>query len=249
MSSEDFSHAAGPLISLSYTPKLNLEIIAVNLVSTTVSRNLNTWPSCWKATPFSKLWRYWSTCKPRTLTDATNELNALNPPGRRQTFGTVTIKNDKGTIDAAHSAYGEAFESLRRVNPKGLLWTVVFQPLLSTWAQKGDPSPLGLVDNTDDLVIVSFTVNWDEVVDDEFVKGMTRRTLEKIEAFAVSNNTSHRFRYLNYCNEWQNPFEGYGEENWRFLKETSKIYDPEGLFQKGCVGGFKLDMRVRSKVW
>jgi hypothetical protein len=47
---------------------------------------------------------------------------------------------------------------------------------------------------------------------------------------------------LNYCAEWQRPFESYGEENWQFLKEMSKKYDPEGLFQKGCVGGFKLDV-------
>jgi FAD/FMN-containing dehydrogenase len=244
MKNEDFSHAAGPLTSLSYLPKLNLEIIAVNLVSTKLEGNTNKWPACWKATPYSSLWRYWSTCKVQTLTEATSELNALNPPGRRQTFGTVTIKNDKATIAATHSAYREVFNSLRRVNPKGLLWTIVFQAFLPSWVQRSDPSPLGLDVNSEDLVIVSFTVNWDEEADDEFVKGMARRTLEKIEAFAVSNSTSHRYRYLNYCNEWQNPFEGYGEENWRFLKQTSKKYDPEGLFQKGCVGGFKLDKNM-----
>jgi FAD/FMN-containing dehydrogenase len=47
---------------------------------------------------------------------------------------------------------------------------------------------------------------------------------------------------LNYCAEWQRPFEGYGRENWRFLQGVSRRYDPEGLFQRGCVGGFKLDV-------
>ncbi len=45
---------------------------------------------------------------------------------------------------------------------------------------------------------------------------------------------------ITNCAEWQRPFEGYGRENLRFLQDVSKRYDPDGLFQKGCVGGFKL---------
>lgn len=92
------------------------------------------------------------------------------------------------------------------------------------------------------LIIVSFTVNWAERGDDEFVKTTTRRTVEQIDAVAAANETGHRYRYLNYCAEWQRPFEGYGEENLRFLQRVSRRYDPEGLFQRGCVGGFKLDV-------
>jgi hypothetical protein len=33
---------------------------------------------------------------------------------------------------------------------------------------------------------------------------------------------------------------GYGQDNLEFLRQASIKYDPEGLFQKGCVGGFKL---------
>ena len=91
-------------------------------------------------------------------------------------------------------------------------------------------------------MIVSFTVNWDERRDDEFIKTTTREAVERIDAAAAANKTSHRYRYLNYCAEWQRPFEGYGEENWRFLREVSRRYDPDGLFQRGCVGGFKLDV-------
>ncbi|PQE13564.1 FAD binding domain-containing protein [Rutstroemia sp. NJR-2017a BVV2] len=69
---------------------------------------------------------------------------------------------------------------------------------------------------------------------------MTRKAVEEIEAVAAKNGTGNRYRYLNYCAKWQKPFEGYGEENWRFLKDTSRKYDPEGLFQRGCMGGFKL---------
>ena len=119
----------------------------------------------------------------------------------------------------------------------------MLQPLLSDWVRRGDANPLGLHDSThESLVIVIFTVNWDKRQDDDFVKTTTRRTIEQIVAFAAAHGTDHPYRYLNYCADWQKPFEGYGEENWRFLKEVSKKYDSEGLFQRGCVGGFKLDL-------
>jgi FAD/FMN-containing dehydrogenase len=235
------SNAAGPIVSFSYIQQLGFQVIAVNLVYTKVPENENRWPSCFKTSGFASFWRFWSTCKVRTLTEATDELNGLNPPGRRQTdFATVTIKSDPATIAAAHAAYHKAIASLRSRKVKELVWTLVLQPFLPDWVRRGDPNPLGLQDIDEPLVIVSFTVNWAEKQDDEFVKTTTRKVVEEIEAFAAANKTDHPYRYLNYCAKWQKPFKGYGAENWQFLKDTSRKYDPEGLFQKGCVGGFKL---------
>ena len=236
-------HAAGPIACFSYIQKLGVQAIAVNLVYTKPPENQRKWPAYWSTSSFGSLWRLWSTCKVRTLTSATDEMNALNPPGRRQVFATTTIKNDPAALAAAHTAYGDAISSIRRVNVKGLVWTLVLQPLLPDWARKGDANPLGLHDGTHEpLVIVSFTVNWAERRDDEFVKTTTRRAVEQIDTVAAANRTGHRYRYLNYCAEWQKPFEGYGAENWRFLQGVSRRYDPAGLFQRGCVGGFKLDL-------
>ena len=166
----------------------------------------------------------------------------LNTPGRRQVFGTTTIKNDPSTLAAAYDAYRETMVSIRRVKVPGLIFTLILQPLLPDWAHRGDPNVLGLEDTHEPLVMVSFTVNWTDARDDELVKKITRETIERIEAFAEANDTGHRYRYLNYCSEWQRPFDGYGEENRRFLQAVSRRYDPEGLFQKGCKGGFKLDV-------
>ncbi|KAI9829300.1 MAG: hypothetical protein M1826_005764 [Phylliscum demangeonii] len=236
-------YAAGPLACFTYLHILGVQAISVNLVYTKLPENEKKWPICWKTSSFGSLWRFWSTCKVRTLTSATDEMVDLNPPGKRQVLATTTIKNDPATLAAAHAAYRDAITSIRRVNVKGLSWTLVLQPLLPSWLRKGDPNPLGLQDgNQEPLVLVNFTVNWVEGQDDEFVKTTTRCAIEQIDAVAAANNTGHPYRYLNYCAEWQRPFAGYGVENWRFLKEVSGSYDPEGLFQKGCVGGFKLDV-------
>ncbi|TVY12607.1 Bifunctional solanapyrone synthase [Lachnellula arida] len=229
------NHAAGPIACFSYVQQLGIQAISVNLVHTNPHPNDKKWPLYWRNSPFRSLWRFWSTCKIRTLTSATDEMNSLNPPGRRQVFATTTIKNDLATITQAHTAYQDAIASLRPVNIKGLVWTLVFQPLVPDWVQKSDANSLGLHDCTESLVMVSFTVNWNDGQNDDFVKTTTRRTIERIEDIASANETGHRWRYLNYCAEWQKPFEGYGEDNWRFLREVSGRYDPDGLFQKGCV--------------
>lgn len=236
-------YAAGPLVCFSYIQQLGIQIIAVNLVHTANLQDERQWPVCWRYSGFAFLWRFWSTCKVRTLTSAIDETNGLNPPGRRQVFATTTIKDDLATIHAMHAAYSQAVLILRSRKIKGLVWTLVLQPLLPQWARKGDPHPLGLLENTyERLVIVSFTVNWDECRDDDFVKEMTRDTVEGMDAVARARGKAHPFRYLNYCADWQKPFEGYGEKNLRFLREVSKKYDPDGLFQTGCSGGFKLDV-------
>lgn len=231
-------NAAGPIACFTYIQPLGLQAISVNLVHTKPPEKK--WPVCWGTSPFSSIFRLWSTCKVRTLTSATDEMNALNPPSRRQVLASTTLKNDAATLVSTHDVYRDAIASLRSV--KGLSWTLVLQPLLPDWLHKGDPNPLGLNDVNEPLVLVSFTVNWLKDEDDELVQAITRRSIEEIEAIASKNGTSHPWRYLNYCANWQRPFKGYGEENLRFLQVVSKNYDPGGLFQKGCVGGFKLDI-------
>ena len=234
-------HAAGPIACFTYLQQLGIQAISVNLIYTKLPESETEWPVCWSSTSFKSLWRFWSTCKVRTLSSATDELNVLNPPGRRQIWGTTTVKNDLATLTAAHAIYKDGIASIRPFNVKGLSWTLVIQPLLPDWVRKGDANPLGLHENTNEPhVIVIFPVIWDEGRDDEIVKTTIRRAIEQIDAFAEAHGTGHRYKYLNYCGEWQKPFEGYGEENWRFLKEVSRVYDSDGLFQRGCVGGFKL---------
>jgi hypothetical protein len=234
-------HAAGPLTCFTYLQSPGIQAIAVNLVHTTPDSKQKGWPESWRSSGFNKLWRLWSTFKTRSLVSATDELSVLNPPGRRQEFATTTIKNDRETLEAAHKAYRDAIPKIRKHAIKGMSWTLVLQPCLPSWARKGDANPLGLDEGSDEpLVNVQFTVNWALEEHDDVVRSITREAIEQIDAFALEHGTGHRYRYLNYCAAWQNPFEGYGEENLKFLRSVSKEVDPEGLFQRGCGGGFKL---------
>lgn len=158
---------------------------------------------------------------------------------------TTTIKNDPDTLAATHTAYRDGIAEIRRVKAKDISWTLVLQPFLPEWMRKGDPNPLGLDKGTDEngpLVNVEFTINWPSSRNDEFIHVTARRAIEQIDTFAIAYKTYHPWRYLNYCAEWQRPFVGYGEENWRFLKNTSRKFDSNGLFQRGYIGGFKFNI-------
>lgn len=52
--------------------------------------------------------------------------------------------------------------------------------------------------------------------------------------------SASEFLYLNYADQTQDVITGYGEGNRRELRRVSRVYDPEGVFQKAVVGGFKL---------
>ncbi|KAL9622767.1 MAG: hypothetical protein Q9160_002885 [Pyrenula sp. 1 TL-2023] len=235
-------HSAGPICSFSYVQKLGCQFNCMNLVYTKPPTRKSHWPDHWKKSSFASLWRIWSTCKSRTLTSATDELHGLDPPGQRQLFVTTTIKNDITTITSAYAIYQSAINTIHGARVADLVWSLIFQPLLPDWVRKGDPNPLGLHNVSEPLLVVNCNVHWRERRDDVLVTTSVRRTIEQIEAMATVNGTGHPWRYLNYCAEWQRPFESYGEENWRFLKGVSRKYDPDGLFQRGCVGGFKLGM-------
>ncbi|KAL4890271.1 hypothetical protein BDV59DRAFT_184677 [Aspergillus ambiguus] len=235
-------NAAGAIACFTYVQALGIQVVTVHLAHTKPAQDLREWPSFWKSSGFATLWRFWSTFKTHTITSATMEVNATSPPGQRWSFGTTTIKNDLPTMIAAREAHEGAIRSLREV--KGLIWTIVMQPLLPSWAAIGDPNPLGIHDSTDDpLLIVSFSVYWRLPKDDKCVDKIIRETIEKIDTIAKARGTEHPYRYLNYCSKWQQPFEGYGEENLRFLRGVSRDYDPDGLFQRGCQGGFKLGLQ------
>lgn len=236
-------HAAGPMACFTYLQQLSIQAVSVALTHTKPSLNDKKWPSCWQSSGFAKLWRFWSTCSVKSLTAATDEMSVLNPPGRRQKLATTTIKNDPATLQAAHDAYREAIAKIRQHNIKGMTWTLVLQPLLPDWARKGDVNVLGLDSCTDEpLVNVQFTLNWALSQHDDIVQQITRSAIEQIDVFAKQHGTGHRYRYLNYCDSWQTPFDGYGEENLELMRAVSKEHDPDGLFQRACVGGFKLGL-------
>ncbi|KAH8878760.1 FAD-binding domain-containing protein [Thozetella sp. PMI_491] len=232
---------AGPMACFSYIHGLRAEIISVGLMCTKAPAR--GWPAHWKTSRLASLWRYWSTCKTRTLSDATDELEGLNPSGKRQQQTTATVRNDAATLAAAHAIYKDAAAALRRAGVKGLVWTLVVQPLAPAWLRKGDPNPMGLDGHgSEPLVLVLYLAVWEDAKDDAVARAQVHQSTERLEEVAAANGTLCPYKYLNYCGDGQEPLRGYGEAGLHYLREASRKYDPNGMFQRQCVGGFKLGM-------
>lgn len=230
--------ASTPILSTSYLPSVGITA-SFNHIAYAKPTPDNRWPEFWAKSPFRSLWRFQNTHKNRTLHEAVVHLGELSATENRNTYGTTTIKNDLATLFAVRQIWADAHPSVKHV--KDCMFIYIMQFIMPQWAGKGDPNVLGLEGCDEPLVIISFAVNWENPEHDAAVKGAVRRCIERIEDVAAEKGTGHPYRFSNYAAEWQNPLRGYGEDNMRFMRDVSGKYDPDGLFQTGCLGGFKLD--------
>ena len=232
-------NAAGPILSFVYIQRIGVQLISLNMTYTKAPKD-NQWPLHWKETGFTSLWSFYRSSKVQSHTSAVERFGRTAPAGTRHVQGTTTIRNDAETMATAYTIFCETTTKLRNV--KGLLFPFTFQAILPAWMNKGHPNVLGLEDCTEPLLIINCSVTWAKAEDDELVRSTIRNTLEQIDAAAAARQANHPYRFMNYCMEWQRPYDGCGEENSKLMREASRKYDPTGLFQTGCTGGFKLDI-------
>ncbi|KAK0747394.1 FAD binding domain protein [Apiosordaria backusii] len=230
-------NAAGPILSFVQVRGIPLHIISLQLAYTKVPADQQ-WPAHWKKTKFTSLWFLRRNCSVRSHISAVEQNGSTAPPGTRHMQGTTTILNDVDTMQTAYEIFCKTTTAMRQV--KGLLFPFTFQAILPQWMNKGYPNVLGLENCTEPLIIIGCSVTWAEAKDDEFVRTTIRRLLEEIDTAAAARQKGHPYKFMNYCMEFQRPYDGCGEENGRVLREASRKYDPDGLFQHGCAGGFKL---------
>lgn len=153
----------------------------------------------------------------------------------------TTVKADVPTLTAAADTFSSAIEGIKKID--GLVCSLTLQPypvsLLEKCVSEGG-NCTGLDPADGPLVSVLLLLYWKNDSDDEAILKVTRGILETIERDAASRGQAVPFVYLNYAFDFQDPIGSYGPKNQNLLRETSKKYDPEGLFQKGVPGGFKL---------
>lgn len=99
---------------------------------------------------------------------------------------------------------------------------------------------LGLDPADHRLIVCLLSVAYPNASDDVIVTETAKNLFTKIAAAAAKRGVGRPFIYLNYAAPWQDPIGSYGARNKAALQEASKRLDPEGLFQKGVPGGFKL---------
>lgn len=91
-----------------------------------------------------------------------------------------------------------------------------------------------------DLVLFVVSASWHRPEHDYIITTAAWKLIAKIDEATRKEGMYHPFKYLNYAAAWQDPIGSYGDENVRKLRSASRKYDPHGMFQEQCPGGFKL---------
>lgn len=153
----------------------------------------------------------------------------------------TTVKADLGTLQAATDIFSAAIEPLK--SSKNILLSFTLQPypltLLQRSATEGG-NVLGLEPELGSLVSILFLTFWEDREDDDKIITTLRSALDEIDRDAGSRGTLVPFKYLDYAAPFQDPIGSYGSTNQTKLRDASEKHDPDGLFQKGVPGGWKL---------
>lgn len=167
--------------------------------------------------------------------------------GHNNFFVTVTFVNKPGvTQDFLAEVYDMSNAVAQElIDVVGLIFTCALQPLPHTLYSKSAATGgnvLGLDRFKDDLISLLYTVSWTLATDNARVGAALKELEADIRAKEKEMGLYNEWIYLNYAAEWQDPIKGYGATNLAFMKGVSKKYDPNGVFQKGVPGGFKLGL-------
>ncbi|KAL6718484.1 hypothetical protein ACLMJK_004575 [Lecanora helva] len=183
----------------------------------------------------------YDTLRTTNLSDLTLEIDRSNTRGRRYIFITSTYAND---ADLLHTVFDIANSTLQSIaTVPGILYVLSLQSVPSSIADKTStdaPNALGLDKNVGPQINALLNIHWDDVADDAAVNAAAESWLQRADAEAEKRGLKRRWLYLNYAHKTQDPIGGYGEGNGERLREVSRKYDPEGVFQKVVKGGFKV---------
>lgn len=158
-----------------------------------------------------------------------------------QHFVTTTIGNSASLLDEVFKLFNASLQPI--INTPGLIYTLSYQALLASITDKSATTggnALGLEFEKRPQVLVLFTATWSNATDDNKVNAAVQDLYSQVESRAQALNLNNRWIYLNYAAKWQDVIGGYGPENVAKLRRASRKYDPDGLFQYGAPGGYKL---------
>ncbi len=159
----------------------------------------------------------------------------------RVAYANTTVKADAATLKAAAEKFTSSLDLVK--DCKGIVFSLTFQPYPVSLLEKclsAGGNITGLTPTSGPLVSVLVLVNWENKDDDKNILGTARSLLEAIDEDAAARGQAVPYKYLNYACDFQDPIGSYGAENKQLLQDVSKRFDPDGVFQHGVPGGFKL---------
>jgi len=160
---------------------------------------------------------------------------------RRSLYATITIDADAALMNKIHEIWLETVEPVK--SAEGLQLSLGYFPLTKDLLENSKLSGGNAmnIDPDDGPLMIVFLYNtWASEADDERIHTFITNSLKQFRQAASEKGLLHRYIFTNYAYQTEDVLAGYGEESLERMKEVSKKYDPEGIFQKAVPGGFKL---------
>jgi hypothetical protein len=144
--------------------------------------------------------------------------------------------------------------------PSGIIWSISLEPLptvITSFGSKNGGNVLGT--NPSDgnrfgmhirtpctknklthVKVMLLSGLWNNTASNDIVEKTASKMVNEVNGIAKGMGLLREFQYMNYADPSQDPVGGYGKDNVRYLREMSRKYDAQGMFQKRVPGGFKL---------
>ncbi|KAI1404447.1 hypothetical protein F4819DRAFT_483619 [Hypoxylon fuscum] len=169
------------------------------------------------------------------------------PPNYYNIWYTLTIKNDVSILLKAAELHNQMAKELQAGIPdQDFTSHVSFQPLPRLFVQQSHATNssgnvLGLEQNTGDAILIQASASVRTAELEAWARPKVRALVDEVRAFASNiEGGVMPWVYLNYAHSSQEVLQSYGPENVRRIREAASKYDPEGVFQRLCPGGFKI---------
>ncbi|KAK7923526.1 hypothetical protein PG985_007597 [Apiospora marii] len=178
-----------------------------------------------------------------------NNMAAVKEPEahRDNIWYTVTFKSDASIILKAAELHALLVKELKgKVTDADFTSHVAFQPLPRLFVEKSHATNeggnvLGLEQNPGDSILMQAGVSVRTQELAAWADPKVAALLEGVKRFAGTiEGGLLPWIYLNYAHPSQKVLQSYGPENVRRMREAAARYDPGGVFQHLCPGGFKV---------
>ncbi|KAI1323747.1 hypothetical protein F5Y16DRAFT_403080 [Xylariaceae sp. FL0255] len=168
------------------------------------------------------------------------------PTGFYNIWYTICVKNDTSIITKAAELYASmASRAEEKVSDGDFTSHCSLKPIPTEYVTNGSGAAgenmLGLERYPHDAVLMqaSISVRTPELA--EWARPEVRRMIQGVQDFAESvPDGLCPWLYLNYANPEQEVLQSYGPENLDKMRKVASKYDPYGVFQRLCPGGFKI---------
>ncbi|KAI0185945.1 hypothetical protein EV127DRAFT_514865 [Xylaria flabelliformis] len=187
-----------------------------------------------------------STCGTTTVVDLVSSPQNNLPTDYHDIWFTATFKNDARIVRKAVELHESLVADLQAHIPDGDFWTqCLFQPLPKLFGEnsaKSGGNAMGVERQKVDGLLFQAAAMVRTPEHEAFAYPKIKAWLEAVREFATAEVDGGLldWTYLNYADRSQDPLRSYGAANVKRLKDVAVRYDPDGVFQNLCPGGFKI---------